>query len=68
MSEAVIRARVEDAIETLVSYLDKLDGDTDMEPSLGATASMEQHLAWWSAGNHQDLEAEHDGREPDDYE
>ena len=37
--------------------------DADLEPSLGATAAVNQ--SGWAKGGYEDREQEHDGREPD---
>ena len=72
-----MRTLVADAIESLILLLDEIDGDAgfeeddppedcgDSEPSLGATASMNQERAWRATGGGDDAEHEHDGREPD---
>jgi hypothetical protein len=54
------------AVEAAVADLDQLDGDADLEPALGSVRGD------WAEGNHlrcstgasDDLEDEHDGREP----
>ncbi|WP_439399118.1 hypothetical protein ACRQ5Q_17075 [Bradyrhizobium sp. PMVTL-01] len=63
------------AIEQLISFVDELDGDADLEesgdledagdaePSLGASNDVIQ--AGWARGPRDDREDEHDGREPD---
>ena len=52
---AGMRRRMENAIERLIAALDAIDGDPDLEPSLG---SVEGNAAL-------DAEDEHDGCEPD---
>jgi hypothetical protein len=47
------RRRIEAAVEAMIAALDAIDGDADLEPSLG-----------YQPGRHVDLEDEHDGREP----
>jgi hypothetical protein len=70
-----VRPAIEAAIEQhqaamtgLIALLDAFDGDTDLEPSLGAQdpawGSTNQEL--WAHSNGDDREGdEHDGREPD---
>ena len=61
-------------IDRLISFLDETSGDPDLEPdhdaepdadepSLGSINAINQLR--WSAGSADDLEREHDGREPD---
>ena len=71
-----MRTLIADAIESLVLLLDEIDGDAeheqdtdfegepDLEPSLGATHSMDQSIAWRPTIS-ETAEHEHDGREPD---
>ena len=74
-----MRRLICDAIEGLMMLLDEIDGDADLEeddpaedngdaePSLGATNSLNQTIAWQAAQSEVlDGEQEHDGREPDD--
>lgn len=37
LRSAQLRARMEAAIETMIALLDEMDGDADLEPSLGAS-------------------------------
>jgi hypothetical protein len=72
-----MRTLIADAIESLILLLDEIDGDVeceadadfevdpDLEPSLGATHSMDQPIAWRATIGETDAEHEHDGREPD---
>jgi hypothetical protein len=72
-----MRALIADAIESLILLLDEIDGDAeheedadfeaepDLEPSLGATNSINQVRAWKATIAETDAEQEHDGREPD---
>ena len=72
-----MRRLIADAIESLILLLDEIDGDVeleadgsdedggDMEPSLGATNSIDQVRAWQATIGETDAEQEHDGREPD---
>jgi hypothetical protein len=72
-----MRRLVAEAIESLILLLDELDSDpevevdgsdeegADLEPSLGATADMDQSIAWLATIAATDAEHEHDGREPD---
>lgn len=62
--EAAIEAYLERA-QVLILLLDRFDGDTDLEPSLGS-----QDLVWdhtdqthWASGALTDIEQEHDGAE-----
>jgi hypothetical protein len=73
-----MRSLIEDAVESLLLLLDEIDGDADIEeddppedagdaePSLGAPGpayfASQTH---WAQGRGDDLEDEHDGREPD---
>ena len=74
------RHLVEEAIECLLLVLDELDGDPDREEpgALEITRDDDEpSLGWcdkeartgrygWHGYSNSDLEAEHDGREPDD--
>lgn len=74
------RHLVEEAIECLLLVLDELDGDPDLEepgdleitrdddePSLGwCDKEARTGRYGWHGYSNSDLEAEHDGREPDD--
>ena len=70
MDKATLRQRVEAAVERLIAALDAMDGDPDLEPSLGAVGSSflaeraDQRL--WANGDRLDLEEQHDA-EPDDF-
>jgi len=57
--DAHMRQRLEAAVERLLAILDALDGDPDLEPSLGWTKTH-------AYGSDLDLEDEHDGVEPDE--
>ena len=75
-----LRAQIEAELERMIDLLDAIDGDPDLEPSLGSVApghvdeaepdtDLEPSLCWTSTyahGSDQDLEEEHDGREPDE--
>jgi len=52
---AKLRAEAEAEVERLLALIDRIDGDCDLEPSLGFVP----------AGQVVDAEDEHDGREPD---
>jgi hypothetical protein len=66
------RQRIGDEIDRLLALLDATDGDPDLEPALG---SLDRNVATygnpggdqtlWALGSRNDLEDEHDGREPD---
>jgi len=64
---------IADAIESLILLLGEVeleeDGSdedaSDAEPSLGATADVDQSIAWLATVSETDAEHEHDGREPD---
>jgi len=73
------RRLVEKTIERLVELLDEIDGDPDDEPSLGSVSCVgrlgyphygfaRDFYGWdqtgWAAGRRDDVEEEHDGREP----
>jgi hypothetical protein len=72
-----MRMLIADAIESLILLLDEIDGDSDhkedadfegepdIEPSLGATAEIDQSIAWLASTSEIDAEAEHDVCEPD---
>jgi hypothetical protein len=72
-----MRTLIADAIESLMLFLDEIDGDADheedtdledsadMEPSIGATNGINQAQAWGSVSGEIDAEHEQDGREPD---
>jgi hypothetical protein len=51
---AAQRRRIEVAVEAMIEALNEIDGDENLEPSLG-----------YQPGRHVDVEDEHDGREPD---
>ena len=61
------RVKLEIAIEKAIALLDRIDGDADLEPSLGSTSCIgalgPQSQEHWAAGSSDDLEDEHDGRE-----
>ena len=70
-----LRKEARDEIERLLSFLDAIDDpeleddeveqDPDQEPSLAAGQTGEyDDQARWAAGGREDLEHEHDGREP----
>jgi hypothetical protein len=64
-----MRRLIEDAIASLILLLDEIDGDDDMEPSLGSLWPG-NHLNW-AGGTTDDCEIEDeddldDGREPED--
>ncbi|MBB3020654.1 hypothetical protein FHR70_003740 [Microvirga lupini] len=75
-----LRTSIENELERLFSILDAIDGDPDLEPSFGTVmpgyvdeaesdADLEPSLGWtgtYAHGTDQDLEEEHDGREPDE--
>lgn len=67
--EAAVEAHFS-AIEKLTAVLDKADGDPEMEPSLGYRMGYggdiidQRHLA---SRDTEDLEDEHDGREPENF-
>jgi len=75
-----LRAEIERELERMIDLLDAIDGDPDFEPSFGSVApghvdeaepdaDLEPSLGWTSTyahGSDQDLEEEHDGREPDE--
>jgi hypothetical protein len=52
---AAQRQRIEAAVEAMIEALNEIDGDENLEPSLG-----------YQPGRHVDVEDEHDGREPED--
>jgi hypothetical protein len=57
------------AIEALIEFVDAIGPDPDAEPSLGSTTAFDQEFAWdLDAGNLDDREDEHDGREPSEDE
>jgi hypothetical protein len=73
-----MRRLIEDAVESLLLLLDEIDGDADIEeddspedvgdaePSLGAPeVGYLCSQTRWAQGRGDDLEDEHDGREPD---
>jgi hypothetical protein len=74
---AARRRRIEEAVERMIQALDEIDGDDDLEPSLGSsethpspgfyytTNDRSDHQEGWSRGRRDDREEEHDGREPD---
>jgi hypothetical protein len=58
-----LRREAQDAIDKLLTLLDALEGDTDLEPSLAATPSLDQ--TDWAGGSSDDREGcAHDDREP----
>ncbi|MBP6010624.1 MAG: hypothetical protein KBA31_00205 [Alphaproteobacteria bacterium] len=73
-----LRDRLEAAIERAIALLDQLDGDADLEPSLGSRSCVGSTLSplgidpaqydqrRWATGSTDDREDEHDGHEPDD--
>ena len=73
-----MRTLIADAIESLILLLDEIDGDVeledcdpaeesaDLEPSLGATADVDQSFAWLATIAETDAEHEHDGRETEE--
>lgn len=75
-----LRAQIEAELERMIDLLDAIDGDPDLEPTMGFVAhgfvdeaepdaDFEPSLGWTSTyahGSDQDLEDEHDGREPDE--
>jgi len=67
-----IRREIEAEIERLIDWLDMIEPDPDLEPSLAAVESASQlsygtiEQITWASGNDDDREGdEHDGREPD---
>ncbi|BDV35676.1 hypothetical protein [Methylocystis iwaonis] len=57
-----IRARIEATIEALVAALDEMDGDSDVEPSLGSTEmSAERSQLYWGASGAPEGEDEEGG-------
>ena len=72
-----MRTLIADAIESLIVLLDEIDGEveleedgsdedaSDAEPNLGATADVDQSIAWLATVSETDTEHEHDGPEPD---
>jgi hypothetical protein len=78
--EALVRLREEASreVDRLIALLDWIEGDPDLEPSLGATTvSCIPHRGLgprydtsqenWGASSTDDTEIEHDGREPDEH-
>lgn len=72
-----LRRAIEAELDRMIELLDALDGDPDLEPSLGAPEVLSRLCIWsqvdtgtsqlnWARGNSEDLEDEHDGTEPDD--
>jgi hypothetical protein len=58
-----LRREAHDTIDELLTLLDALEGDTDLEPSLAATPSLDQ--TDWAGGSSDDREGcAHDDREP----
>jgi hypothetical protein len=53
------------AVEALIAFLDEANTDVDAEPSLGWTPNLDQRMRANSYPG-DDLEEEHDGREPDE--
>jgi hypothetical protein len=65
--ETAIQAHLT-AVEKLTSVLNTVDGDPDLEPSLGAPMGYggdPSNQEVWASGSPYDTEQEHDGREPD---
>lgn len=69
---AAIRAAISDHIEALISYLDDIDGDPDLEPDADAEPSLgslekfgQGSQTDWGWTRTDDTEVEHDGAEPD---
>jgi hypothetical protein len=65
--EAAIQAHLT-AVEKLTTVLNTVDGDPDLEPSLGAPMGYggdPSNQEVWASGSPHDTEEEHDGREPD---
>ena len=77
---ADVRHQLEEEIELRIAILDALDGDSDLEPSLGAPEALVPPPGWglidtradqtcWADGCHDDREQDAgDDREPDDGE
>jgi hypothetical protein len=73
----ISRATVEQQIEDLISLLDFLDGDPDLEPSLGWQVDYLGYFPQDPSNGYdtgddreddcEDEGADHDGREPEDY-
>lgn len=54
-----LRDRLEQHLETMVAFLDEMDGDPDLEPSLGSAAPHQQVTQEiWSTGTTDDREQE----------
>ncbi len=54
-----LRDRLEQHLEAMVGFLDELDGDPDLEPSLGSAAPHQQVTQEiWAVGNTDDREQE----------